>query len=89
MGDHTSSMRKRTKANSRTIALAGRLRRVSATEESRSFASSLLMGLGAASLMIAGEIPRPKMPDGTIEDDWRAVRGDIEAATRKHGGKAF
>lgn len=80
-------MSRRAKANSRTIAPAAKLRGIESGEP-RSFASGLLIGLGAASLMIAGEIPKPKIPLGSIDDDWRAVRGDIEAATRKYGSKA-
>jgi hypothetical protein len=78
-------MATRTKMNSRAIALAARRRAVGTTPGQKSFASGLLMGLGAASLMLAGEIPRPRMPSGTVEDDWRAVMGDITSATKKYG----
>jgi hypothetical protein len=71
----------RTKTQGQAVALA---RRLGAREgQKRSFASGLFAGLGAASLMIAGELPRPKMPSGTVRDDWRAVMNDISIATRK------
>ncbi len=76
------------RANRHTIALAARLRAPDGDGPKRSFTSGLLMGLGAASLMLAGEIPRPMIPTGSLDDDWKAIRGDIEAATKRHGGKA-
>jgi hypothetical protein len=44
------------------------------------------MGLGSASLMVAGQIPRPAVSLGSLQDDWRAVSGDIRTAAKKHGG---
>jgi hypothetical protein len=74
------------KANSRTIAIAARMHAPTANGVRRSFASGLLMGLGSASLMIAGQIPRPAVSLGSLQDDWRAVSGDIRTAAKKHGG---
>lgn len=80
-------MSMRTKRNGRTLAVAARLRANTKNDGQRSFASGLLMGLSAASLFVAGEIPPPTIPQGDLRSDWRAVRKDIEAATKKHGGK--
>jgi len=85
--DHSDLGRMKTKANNHTITLAAKLRTPDGTGDPKSFASGLLLGLGAASLMVAGQLPRPTIPLGGINDDWRAVRGDIEVATKKHGGK--
>jgi len=78
----------KTRANRHTVALAARLRAPDEDGPRRSFTSGLLMGLGAASLMLAGEFPRPMIPTGSLDDDWKAIRRDIEAATKRHGGKA-
>jgi hypothetical protein len=70
----------RTKANTRTIALA----RKSAKSE-RSFTSGLLFGLSAASLMLANHLPRPRVPEEGLAADWNAVASDLECALNKHG----
>lgn len=75
----------RIKPNSRAIALAGRVRRPDESGVPRTFASGVLLGLGAASLMIAGVMPRPRSPAGSIASDWDAVRRDFATAIRKHG----
>lgn len=76
----------KTKTNGRALAIAAR-RYAGGRAENRTFASSLLMGLGSASLFMAGEIPAPTIPRGDLRSDWRAVRRDIEVAIQKHGGK--
>lgn len=78
----------RTRRDPKAIAVAGRLRRAAAAANpDRSFSSGLLLGLGAASLFLAGELPRPRAPSSSTDDDWRAIRGDLDAVTSRRGGR--
>jgi hypothetical protein len=71
----------RTKINTRALALAGKSRKTSR----KSFASGLLFGLSAASLFLAGELPKPKAPKEGIGADWDAIGRDLRAAMDRHG----
>ena len=76
-----SSMR--TKINVRAIALAGK----SARSPGKSFTSGLLFGLSAASLFLAGGLPKPIAPKEGMEADWSAIGGDLSDALNQHGGQ--
>jgi hypothetical protein len=71
----------RTKTHARAIAFAGK----SAKTRGKSFTSGLLFGLSAASLFLAGDLPKPKAPKEGIASDWRAVGGDLRTALARHG----
>lgn len=76
----------RTKTNTRTIALAGRSLKSGPGKNRRSFTSGLFLGLSAASLFLAGELPRPRAPKEGIASDWNAVGSDLSHALNRHGG---
>ncbi len=73
----------RTKFNVRAIALAGR----SARSPGKSFTSGLLFGLSAASLFLAGELPKPIAPKEGLDSDWSAIGGDLSDALNRHVGQ--
>jgi hypothetical protein len=70
----------RTKTTPRTIAYAGK----SPRSRKRSFTSGLLFGVSAASLFLAGDLPRPKAPTEGFESDWNAVGRDLRGAMTRH-----
>jgi hypothetical protein len=73
----------RTKTNVRTIALAGKASR----SRKKSFTSGLLFGLSAASLFLAGDLPKPRAPKDGIESDWDAVGRDLRGAMNRYGAQ--
>jgi hypothetical protein len=70
----------RTKTHARAIALAGK----SAKSRGKSFTSGLLYGLSAASLFLAGDLPKPKAPKEGLSSDWKAVGDDLRGALARH-----
>ncbi len=77
-------MNMKIRTSGKTVAVAGRMRR-SGRLENRTFTGGLLMGLSAASLLVAGALPRPKAPQGGVDGDWKAVGDDIRIAMSTYG----
>lgn len=71
----------RTKTHGRALVFAKR----SAKPRGKSFTSGLLYGLSAASLFLAGELPKPEAPKDGLAADWKAVGGDLQRALAKYG----
>lgn len=46
------------------------------------FTGGLLLGLGSASLFLAGTLPAPKVPPEGQNSDWEAVGRDMRSAIR-------
>jgi hypothetical protein len=65
----------------RSLPLAGKLM---GANQPKTFASGLLYGLSAASLFLAGELPRPRRPTDGISSDWQAVGKDFARAFDKY-----
>ena len=52
-----------------------------------SHALSLIEGLSAASLFIAGALPAPKTVHTSIASDWQAIGNDLRQAATAYGKK--
>lgn len=70
----------RTRTHSRSILLAGKM-----AKRGTSFTSGLLLGLSAASLLLAGNLPEPKAPKEGLNSDWNAVGQDLKDALDGYG----